>query len=333
VIAIGVVVLLHVISGSAPAGVDASPRDDRFPRWAPDGRRIALVHGRTINGPFRLRIGGLAGRSLRDLGPSLPSPATWSPDGRHIAFVRGDPNGDNSLVVALVRTERSNAVPLANFRGVREPAWAPRGDFIAVLARRHNDPFDHTTLLLARPNGQGARVLLRSTAVRSDPIWSPDGRTILIGLGNARQSIYSIDVRRGTRRPLVPDASGPSFSPDGKTIAYGNHSDLGLYLMNGLGKHKRRLVADGYSPTWSPDGQRVAFIRNDDEASLFVIDRSGRHLRRLRRFSGCLNDLAWSPTGDTIAFTRFVPCESHYVGPGRIWLVKDDGTSLRRLID
>ena len=62
--------------------------------------------------------------------------------------------------------------------------------------------------------------------------------------------------------------STPSWSPDGKRIAYvrlhGGSSDV--YLMNADGSHPRNLTRnareDAY-PRWSPDGKRIVYTRVD----------------------------------------------------------------------
>lgn len=55
----------------------------------------------------------------------------------------------------------------------------------------------------------------------------------------------------------------PSFSPDGRQVAYQNTNKLGLdqILIQGMGTTKPRLLGIGEYPQWSRDGKRILFSR------------------------------------------------------------------------
>ena len=121
--------------------------------------------------------------------------------------------------------------------------------------------------------------------------------------------------------------STPSWSPDGKRIAYvrlhGGNPDV--YLMNADGSHRRNLTrsASGDAfPSWSPDGKRIAYTRVDASGvyDIFVIDPANGKRRRLTLAAQAIGPV-WSPNGDMIAFEK----------AGEIWVMRADGTHIRRL--
>ena len=111
----------------------------------------------------------------------------------------------------------------------------------------------------------------------------------------------------------------PSWSPDGRRIAYLSQDDryrgqgslnptfLRLYTMAPDGSDIAR-VRDGavnvrLPPQWSPDGKRVAYVRRDAEFAMWLstIDIDGGALRRL---TITVSGPSWSPDGQRIAFAK-----------------------------
>jgi Tol biopolymer transport system component/predicted Ser/Thr protein kinase len=53
----------------------------------------------------------------------------------------------------------------------------------------------------------------------------------------------------------------PSFSPDGRFVAYRSERDGGgIYIVDALGGEPRRLVDGGFAPKFSPDGRFIAYV-------------------------------------------------------------------------
>ena len=89
----------------------------------------------------------------------------------------------------------------------------------------------------------------------------------------------------GSNPRRLTDHSGwsPSWSPDGRQIAFLSYSDRdgnGIYVMDSDGSNPRNLtksVAEGYypfySPLWSLDGRQIAFVfEHDGNREIYVME-------------------------------------------------------------
>jgi len=120
-------------------------------------------------------------------------------------------------------------------------------------------------------------------------------------LGN----IYTKQVKRMTDNTVMD--SGPSLSPDGKTIAYTSHGDGHnlLYLMDVATQTSHVLTVDveGYNAAWSPDGTWIAFMskcgresqtRSAFHGSIWIIRADGTDLQKIQSGADFI-ELRWLP--------------------------------------
>jgi Tol biopolymer transport system component len=138
-----------------------------FPRWSPDGTRIAIGwSGDGKNGLFLADADGR--RPLQALLESgvVPLPASWTPDGRGIVFVRG---GD--IFIHQLEGGRSSSRPLLD-----TPAWeqwpelSPDGKWLAYASNETG----RNEVYLRRFPDLGGRVQVSADGGVS-PLWSRDG--------------------------------------------------------------------------------------------------------------------------------------------------------------
>jgi Tol biopolymer transport system component len=65
---------------------------------------------------------------------------------------------------------------------------------------------------------------------------------------------------------------------------------------------RRTLVRNAFYPSWSPDGKRIAFVRDDDTVWVVRADGSGVHRVVGREHGAVFSPLAWSPDSRRLAF-------------------------------
>ncbi len=196
-----------------------------------------------------------------ELFPSL------SPDGKSVIYAR---NGD----IYLLRVGGENPVNLTRSPSSHntQPAFSSDGERIVYRSSR-----DGGGIFLMGATGESAR---RLTDFGFNPAWSPDGKKIVfatesvVSSPTSRSSIPSrlwiIDVVSGVKTQLADvDAVQPSWSPDGKRIAYWsieregmNSGQRDVWTMNAEGGGMIPVTNDAavdWNPVWSSDGEFVYF--------------------------------------------------------------------------
>ncbi len=161
-------------------------------------------------------------------------------------------------------------------------------------------------------------------AIRSAGSWSRDGsQFVFAAIDRGRPSLVLIDMRRPDRRrdvrlPHLGQVLSPSWSPDGRAIAFsilrGGVTDLYIYDVES--QSLRQLTDDVFAdlqPAWSPDGSRIAFVTERFAGSLAaldfrpselaLIDVASGETQRVPAFEGAKHlSPQWSAEGDSLYF-------------------------------
>jgi Tol biopolymer transport system component/DNA-binding winged helix-turn-helix (wHTH) protein len=156
--------------------------------------------------------------------------------------------------------------------GGRDGAFSPTDDLIAYARDSRSGG-----IVVAGRDGHSPRQL---TTEGFHPSWSPDGRFIAFSTRITDwipvSPLYStsdlriVDVASGAIRPLdVGDARDPTWSPDGRYIAFWALSKDGVrrdvFVVRRTGERPTPITAnqgENWSPTWSPDGRTLYFLTN-----------------------------------------------------------------------
>jgi Tol biopolymer transport system component len=173
------------------------------PKWSPDGRWIVFEASPLPPGEpgfstsiWIMRADGTGARQLTHNGFNVEG--VFSPDGRRIAFARitNDEEGIEALYV-MDRDGSHVRRLVAPTRGLEHPDWSPDGRWITFnIAQAPN-----AGVLAIRPDGKGLRTIRRSDNRFElfKPVWSPDGRKLLVGC---------FDVQAQNDRLCIMDANG-----------------------------------------------------------------------------------------------------------------------------
>ena len=196
----------------------------------------------------------------------------WSPDGRRIAFVsyrgRGGVfvmNRDGTGIRRLTRTL------------VWDPTWSPDGRTIAVAG--NNGPTGPDARIgLVGTRGGSVRWVTRKGWEVSEPEWSTTGDIGFIrrtGWGDATLEVFVMSGDGSSPRRLTRDRSSdatPSWSPDGKKIAFHAENGISVMTTDGSARHRLTRGSEDFSPGWSPDGRCIAFQRS---GTIYVVESDG----------------------------------------------------------
>jgi tricorn protease len=153
---------------------------------------------------------------------------------------------------------------------------------------------------------------------------SPTGARVV---AEAHGDIFTLpaekgDIRNLTKTPGTAERD-PSWSPDGKSIAYFSDAsgEYQLYIRDQEGLQPPRVIDLGpdpsffYGPRWSPDSKHIAF--SDKHLRLWYVDVAGGKPVKidtgLRGGFGASTELSWSSDSLWIAYTRDLENQLHAV--------------------
>jgi len=256
------------------------------PVVSPDGSKVAFaalgdIYIKEING----KLTQLTDDSFVDLEPD------WSPDGQTLAYI-SDRAGYMSIWLHDLRTNNSRLLSPGLKEDTSFPNWSPDGTKIAFYTMHYMKKWGPGILNIANVKSGQINIVNKAVAVPSKAEWSPDGEKLaLMALKphstrfregfNAFMLVSTKDqtstfVSPDPEKPLgMRNQSGPTWSPDGKTMAYVKDGTLWVIPVTPDGKlngKERKLtneLADNLS--WTGDSKNIVYIATDRLRKINVI--------------------------------------------------------------
>jgi dipeptidyl aminopeptidase/acylaminoacyl peptidase len=274
--------------------------------------------------------------------------AEISPDGEWVAYSVSTTNlerDDSKTQIWMVSTRGGDPIPLTmSGESASDPKWSPDGHYLSFTASRGEGARSQVWLLDRR--GGEARQLTDVKQGVGGYEWSPDGSRLLLTIQDPDSTDASEEGGEGSRvrEPWVIDRL--QTKRDGRGYLTDTRRTH-LYVFDVESKELTQITSgrwDEESPAWSPDGSRVAFVSNRTEdpdansnSDIWVVSADntdkGGTLVRITDFPGSDGSPAWSPDGNSIAYTtgindpRYEAFETSHLA-----VRASDGTGERRVL-
>lgn len=291
-----------------------------WPMATADGSKLYFVSDRT--GPQNLWAmpkGGVA-KQITNFTDGRVLWANLSYDGQEIVFernfkiwkIKAEGGKPQELAITLRGAASSPMMERINLSSqVGELSLSPDGKKVAVIS--HGEVFAASS----KDGGEAVRIT-NTVAPESNLAWSPDSKKLVYSSerGGAYE-IFQYDFPTETETQLTRGTNediAPSFSPDGKTLAFVRNARA-IFTYNLETKVEKELCKTytdtaplgGESFKWSPDGKWIAFLTASpltrSYTNVSVVPASGGEAKPISFLSNSnAGSIAWSADGSYILY-------------------------------
>lgn len=239
--------------------------------WSPDGTKLVFAEGcdYTCGGAgLSLSIMNNDGSGRAPLHPSVSGTnlciPDWSPDGMKILYVRDSVGGGNIYVMDINKTYDNQLTFDPGLK--RNPRWSPDGQKI-VFFKGDYYTWQTRNIWIMNADGSSQTSITTGNNGDHDPSWHPnpnDPRIIFTRcLNNTGYcQIYTMNSNGdpSSISMLTSDTGHkgvPSWSPNGKYIAYIKNNDLWIMDSNNTWQKQITNLGRVQFPRWNPTGDII----------------------------------------------------------------------------
>jgi len=204
----------------------SSGAHDKWPRWSPDGSRIAFVSDKSGEDEVWVvaQDGSTAPEQLTTGGNAFRYAAEWAPDGKRLAFS----DKDGKIFVVTVADHKVTQIVDEPFGQIRDYAWSPRGNHLAFSMANHPNGF-RAIYIWSAGDGQLRRVTDEMFNSQS-PAWDPQGNYLYYLSDrefapqissiefnyalNRSTGIFALALRKDVKSPFPPESDEVTVTKD-----------------------------------------------------------------------------------------------------------------------
>jgi dipeptidyl aminopeptidase/acylaminoacyl peptidase len=253
-------------------------REVRDPQCSPDGQWVAYTvstvdvkEDKTNSHVWMVSFDGKDDRQVTSSQDSESS-ARWSPDGKYLSFTSSRPGPAKGNQVWLLDRQGGDAFQLTDVKGRLESyEWSPDAKRLALLIA-DPDP--------AAEPGEGGKPKPPKPIVLDRYHFKQDVQGYLVSDRHTYVYLFDIATKKLDRLTAGKwDESAPSWSPDGKWIAFFSSHEKDpdrdpyteLFVAEArAGASEKELTtiedrAGRTRPEWSPDGKWIAILQSDEK--------------------------------------------------------------------
>lgn len=241
----------------------SSGAHDKWPRWSPDGSRIAFISDKT--GEEEVWVVGQDGTTppeqLTTGGKAFRYAPEWAPDGKRIAFA----DKDGKILILTLADKKLTEIVDSPRGQIRDYAWSPRGNHLAFSMP--NDTGFRSIYIWSAGDGK-LRQVTESYFNAHTPTWDPQGNYLYYlsdrefapqissfefdYATNRTTGIFALALRKDVKNPFPPESDEVTVvkeegdkpkEPEKKEAAPKPSTDL-VIDFDGLGSRVARVPVE-----------------------------------------------------------------------------------------
>jgi tricorn protease len=195
----------------------SSGAHDKWPRWSPDGSRVAFISDKSGEDEVWVvaQDGSGTPEQLTSGGKAFRYAPEWAPDGKRIAFA----DKDGKVYVLTVADKKVAEIADSRRGQIRDYAWSPRGNHLAFSMPNENG--FNSIHIWSAGDGQVHRVT-EEFFNATGPAWDPQGNYLYFlsdrefapqisslefnYATNRTAGIFAVALRKDMKSPFPPES-------------------------------------------------------------------------------------------------------------------------------